>query len=58
MAKASSRTAPSKNTGAGASDSSLQELFLASLKDMYNAEKSLTKARQLLSYWLLLLQST
>jgi hypothetical protein len=44
MAKASSKTAPSKNAGAGANDSLLQELFVDSLKDIYYAEKALTKA--------------
>jgi ferritin-like metal-binding protein YciE len=44
MAKASSKTAPSKNAGAGANDSLLQELFVDSLKDIYYAEKAITKA--------------
>ncbi|MGZ5285761.1 MAG: YciE/YciF ferroxidase family protein [Flavisolibacter sp.] len=43
MAKASSRTKQSKNAGAGAGDSLLQELFLDSLRDIYYAEKALVK---------------
>lgn len=43
MAKAASKT-KSKNAGAGASDSLLQELFLDSLKDIYYAEKAILKA--------------
>lgn len=44
MAKASMKTGNVKNAGAGAHDSLLQELFLDSLKDIYYAEKALTKA--------------
>lgn len=44
MAKTSSKTTPSKNAGAGAGDSLLEELFLDSLKDIYYAEKAITKA--------------
>lgn len=36
--------AKSKNAGAGADDSLLQELFLDSLKDIYYAEKAIIKA--------------
>ena len=44
MAKSASRSARPKNTGAGAGDSLLQELFLDSVKDIYYAEKAITKA--------------
>lgn len=44
MAKASSKSATPKNAGAGADDSLLQELFTDSLKDIYYAEKAITKA--------------
>jgi ferritin-like metal-binding protein YciE len=44
MAKASSKTAAPKNAGVGAGDSLLQELFVDSLKDVYYAEKAITKA--------------
>jgi ferritin-like metal-binding protein YciE len=43
MAKAS-KAAQSKNAGAGAGDSLLEELFLDSLKDIYYAEKAIAKA--------------
>ena len=44
MAKSSSKSKQPKNVGAGAGDSLLQELFLDSIKDIYYAEKALTKA--------------
>ena len=44
MAKSSSKAAGTKNVGAGAGDSLLQELFLDSIKDIYYAEKALVKA--------------
>jgi ferritin-like metal-binding protein YciE len=44
MAKAASKTKKAKNVGAGAGDSLLQELFLDSIKDIYYAEKAITKA--------------
>ena len=44
MAKASSKATAPKNAGAGENDSLLQELFVDSLKDIYYAEKAITKA--------------
>lgn len=44
MAKASSKTANTKNAGMGADDSMLKELFLDSLKDIHYAEKAILKA--------------
>ena len=44
MAKSSSKASGTKNVGAGAGDSLLQELFLDSIKDIYYAEKALVKA--------------
>lgn len=44
MAKASSKSLPAKNAGAGANDSLLQDLFVNSLKDIYYAEKAISKA--------------
>lgn len=44
MAKAASKAAQTKNAGAGAGDSLLEELFLDSLKDIYYAEKAIAKA--------------
>lgn len=45
MAKTASKTKKEeKNAGAGAGDSLLQELFLDSLRDIYYAEKAITKA--------------
>ena len=44
MANGNSQTAITKNAGAGANDSLLQELFLDSLKDIYYAEKAILKA--------------
>lgn len=44
MANENSQTAITKNAGAGAHDSLLQELFLDSLKDIYYAEKAILKA--------------
>jgi ferritin-like metal-binding protein YciE len=44
MAKSSSKSIAAKNVGAGAGDSLLQELFLDSIKDIYYAEKAITKA--------------
>jgi ferritin-like metal-binding protein YciE len=44
MAKAAAKKKQAKNAGAGAGDSLLQELFLDSLKDIYYAEKAITKA--------------
>lgn len=44
MAKSSSKAAQARNVGAGAGDSLLQELFLDSIKDIYYAEKAITKA--------------
>jgi ferritin-like metal-binding protein YciE len=44
MAKTASKTKQAKNAGAGAGDSLLEELFLDSVKDIYYAEKAITKA--------------
>ncbi|HEX2606163.1 MAG TPA: DUF892 family protein, partial [Flavisolibacter sp.] len=44
MAKAASKSKKAANAGAGEGDSLLQELFLDSLKDIYYAEKAITKA--------------
>lgn len=44
MAKTASKTKRAKNAGAGAGDSLLEELFLDSIKDIYYAEKAMTKA--------------
>ena len=44
MANTNSKTQQTKNAGAGAGDSLLQELFLDSLKDIYYAEKAILKA--------------
>lgn len=44
MAKSSSKSVQARNAGAGAGDSLLQELFLDSIKDIYYAEKAITKA--------------
>lgn len=44
MAKTSLKTATTRNAGAGAEDSLLQELFVDSLKDIYYAEKAIVKA--------------
>lgn len=43
MARASSKTKLPANAGAGVGDSLLQELFLDSLKDIYYAEKAISK---------------
>lgn len=44
MAKTASKAKQPKNVGAGAGDSLLEELFLDSIKDIYYAEKAITKA--------------
>ena len=44
MAKESIKTTTSRNAGAGANDSLLQELFIDCLKDVYYAEKAILKA--------------
>lgn len=44
MATKTSKSIKSKNTGAGAGNSLLQELFLDSIKDIYYAEKAIAKA--------------
>lgn len=44
MAKAAKKAKQAKNVGAGAGDSLLEELFLDSIKDIYYAEKAMTKA--------------
>lgn len=44
MATKTSKSNKSKNAGAGAGNSLLQELFLDSIKDIYYAEKAIAKA--------------
>jgi ferritin-like metal-binding protein YciE len=44
MAKASTQERPTKNSGAGAGDSMLQEFFVDELKDIYWAEKHIIKS--------------
>ena len=44
MAKTAKKAKQAKNAGAGAGDSLLEELFLDSIKDIYYAEKAMTKA--------------
>ncbi len=43
MAKSTSKNNGAKNSGAGAGDTLLQQLFLDSLKDIYYAEKHIAK---------------
>ena len=44
MARATKKSTQTKNAGAASGDSLLQEFFIDSLKDIYYAEKAITKA--------------